>query len=73
VDPDLPARNVAVCDLLEHTLGSSPWRTLLVGRVAYFVGYIYGPEKRFPGFFIQSLAASVLLLGALGRIGYLAL
>ena len=57
---------------------SIPWAAALgalwlVGRVAYFVGYIYGPEKRSPGFFIQSLAAFVPLLGALGRIGYLAL
>jgi hypothetical protein len=37
----------------------------------YFYGYIADPKKRFPGFFIQSLAAFVLLLGALGRIIFL--
>jgi glutathione S-transferase len=45
----------------------------LVGRVVYFIGYLSGPDKRFPGFFIQSFAAFALLLGALGRIIYLAL
>lgn len=44
----------------------------LLGRIIYFVGYISDPAKRFPGFFIQSAAAFVLLLGALGRIIYLA-
>lgn len=44
----------------------------IVGRLIYFYGYIAGPNKRFPGFFIQSLAAFALLLGALGRIVYLA-
>ncbi|TPM37209.1 MAPEG family protein [Mesorhizobium sp. B2-3-4] len=43
----------------------------LIGRIAYFVGYLRAPLKRYPGFFIQSLAAFVLLLGALGRIVYL--
>ncbi|MHA6641386.1 MAPEG family protein [Mesorhizobium sp. A623] len=45
----------------------------LIGRVAYFVGYISEPKKRYPGFFIQAIATFVLLLGALGRIVYLAL
>lgn len=44
----------------------------LIGRIIYFIGYLSAPEKRFPGFFIQSFAASVLLLGALGRVVYLA-
>lgn len=44
----------------------------IVGRLIYFYGYIADPKKRFPGFFIQSLAAFVLLLGALGRIIFLA-
>jgi uncharacterized membrane protein YecN with MAPEG domain len=43
----------------------------LVGRIAYFVGYLSAPEKRFPGFFIQSIAAFALLLGALARVLYL--
>ncbi|TPL01439.1 MAPEG family protein [Mesorhizobium sp. B2-4-14] len=43
----------------------------LIGRIAYFVGYLSAPLKRYPGFFIQSLTAFVLLLGALGRIIYL--
>jgi glutathione S-transferase len=44
----------------------------IVGRVIYFLGYISAPKKRLPGFFIQAGAVSVLLLGALGRIVYLA-
>jgi glutathione S-transferase len=42
----------------------------LVGRGIYFLGYIKSPEKRFPGFFIQSIAAFILLLGALGKLLY---
>ena len=45
----------------------------IVGRIMYFVGYVAEAKKRFPGFFVQSLAAFALLLGALGRIVYLAL
>jgi uncharacterized membrane protein YecN with MAPEG domain len=44
----------------------------IIGRIIYFRGYIAEPNKRFPGFFIQSTAAFILLLGALGRIAYLA-
>jgi uncharacterized membrane protein YecN with MAPEG domain len=44
----------------------------IVGRIVYFVGYVVEPPKRFPGFFIQSLAVFALLLGGLGRIVYLA-
>jgi uncharacterized membrane protein YecN with MAPEG domain len=44
----------------------------LIGRVAYFVGYISEPKRRYPGFFIQAVATFVLLFGALGRIVYLA-
>ncbi len=43
----------------------------VVGRIVYFVGYVSEARKRFPGFFIQSLAAALLLLGAFGRIAYL--
>jgi uncharacterized membrane protein YecN with MAPEG domain len=44
----------------------------IAGRLIYFYGYIANPKKRFPGFFIQSLAAFALLFGALGRIIFLA-
>ncbi|TKT80305.1 MAPEG family protein [Aquamicrobium sp. LC103] len=44
----------------------------LIGRAAYFVGYLSDPMRRYPGFLIQTIAALVLLLGALGRIIYLA-
>jgi uncharacterized membrane protein YecN with MAPEG domain len=43
----------------------------IVGRILYFVGYRKEALRRFPGFFIQSTAAFVLLLGAVGRIVYL--
>ena len=45
--------------------------TWIAGRIIYFVGYVASPNRRFPGFFIQSLAVFALLLGALGRIVYL--
>jgi uncharacterized membrane protein YecN with MAPEG domain len=55
---------------------SAPWAAAfgllwLVGRIAYFVGYLSAPLRRYPGFFIQSTAAFILLFGALGRILYL--
>ena len=43
----------------------------LIGRIAYFIGYLSAPLKRYPGFFIQAVAAFALLFGALGRIVYL--
>lgn len=43
----------------------------LVGRIAYFLGYLSAPMRRYPGFFIQAFAAFALLLGALSRIVYL--
>ncbi len=44
----------------------------IVGRVIYFLGYTAAAEKPRPGFFIQGVAAFILLLGALGRLIYLA-
>ena len=43
----------------------------IAGRIVYFAGYLSDPEKRYPGFFIQSFAVTALVLGALGRIVYL--
>ncbi|KRB23432.1 hypothetical protein ASE05_12525 [Mesorhizobium sp. Root172] len=43
----------------------------MAGRIVYFVGYRTAPLKRYPGFFIQAVAAFALLFGALGRILYL--
>jgi glutathione S-transferase len=45
----------------------------IIGRISYFVGYRSDAKNRFPGFFIQSLAHFWLMLGALGRIIYLAI
>lgn len=56
---------------------SAPWAAalgllwIIIGRIAYFIGYLSAPLKRYPGFFIQAVAAFALLLGALGRILYL--
>lgn len=55
---------------------SAPWAAALgllwiAGRIAYFIGYLSAPLKRYPGFFIQALAAFALLFGALGRIIFL--
>ena len=45
----------------------------IVGRVVYFVGYRADAGKRGTGFYIQMLAAAVLLFGALGRAIYVLL
>jgi glutathione S-transferase len=37
----------------------------LAGRIVYYVGYTRAVEKRVPGFFIQSTACLLLLLGAI--------
>lgn len=39
----------------------------IIGRVLYARGYIKDPGKRELGFLIQTLAAAVLLFGALGK------
>ncbi|MBS0549602.1 MAG: MAPEG family protein [Proteobacteria bacterium] len=36
----------------------------IVGRVLYYVGYSAAVEKRLPGFFIQTIAVFLLLIGA---------
>ena len=40
----------------------------IAGRIVYLVGYAQAAAKRGPGFGIQTLAAGVLLLGALAAI-----
>jgi uncharacterized membrane protein YecN with MAPEG domain len=42
-----------------------------LGRIVYFLGYVRSVAGRAPGFLIQTLAASMLLLGAAGRIIWL--
>ena len=44
----------------------------IIGRIVYFTGYVSEARRRFPGFFIQSCAGALLLIGAAGRIAYLA-
>jgi glutathione S-transferase len=43
----------------------------IVGRIIYFAGYSVAAEKRLLGFGIQALAATALVLGALGRVIFL--
>jgi glutathione S-transferase len=55
---------------------NSRWAAILgvlwiIGRIVYFLGYVAAPTKRFPGFFIQSVAVFALSLGVMGRIVYL--
>jgi len=40
----------------------------IVGRILYALGYVADPGKRETGFLIQTLAAAILLFGALGRM-----
>ncbi|MDP1630047.1 MAG: MAPEG family protein [Caulobacter sp.] len=42
----------------------------IIGRILYALGYVADPKKREMGFMIQFLAASVLLLGALGKASF---
>lgn len=39
----------------------------IIGRILYARGYVKDPGKRELGFLVQTLAASVLLFGALGK------
>lgn len=40
----------------------------IVGRVVYFIGYTRAVKGRIPGFFIQSMACVLLLIGAIAGI-----
>jgi glutathione S-transferase len=40
----------------------------IVGRILYFYGYSQAVEKRLPGFFIQSIACLLLMIGAIAGI-----
>ena len=40
----------------------------VVGRLMYFFGYSNAVEKRIPGFFVQSIAWVVLMIGAIAGI-----
>ena len=40
----------------------------ILARIAYFIGYLAAPQRRYPGFLVQVLVTSILLFGALGRI-----
>jgi glutathione S-transferase len=53
---------------ISDTIAAALGLVWIVGRILYMVGYNRAVEKRRPGFGIQALACSVLLLGALGAI-----
>jgi glutathione S-transferase len=38
------------------------------GRIVYFVGYSQAVQKRLPGFFIQSIACLLLMIGAIAGV-----
>jgi glutathione S-transferase len=40
----------------------------IAGRILFMIGYAKAADKRGPGFAIQALACSILLLGSLGAI-----
>jgi glutathione S-transferase len=40
----------------------------IAGRIVYFIGYSRAVEKRLPGFFIQSTACLLLIMGAAAGI-----
>lgn len=40
----------------------------VVGRIVYFFGYSKAVERRIPGFFIQSIAWLLLMIGAIAGI-----
>lgn len=42
----------------------------ILGRLLYAVGYMEEPKRRSAGFLIQMAATTILLLGALGRVGW---
>ena len=71
VDAHRAAVHVSPSDLWSPAIAALLGLLWIFGRVIYFIGYVSEAKKRFPGFFIQSTAAFVMLFGALGRITYL--
>jgi glutathione S-transferase len=62
--PSLWLFAIYVSDAIAAAMGAV-W---IVGRFVYMVGYAKSVPQRGPGFAIQLLAASALLLGALGAV-----
>ena len=62
--PSLWLFAIYVSDSIAAAIGAV-W---IVGRFVYMVGYAKSVPQRGPGFAIQLLAASALLLGALGAV-----
>jgi glutathione S-transferase len=53
---------------LSNTAAAALGLVWIGGRVLYFVGYSKTVEKRLPGFFVQSTACLLLLIGAIAGI-----
>jgi glutathione S-transferase len=53
---------------LSDVMGAAVGIVWIAGRAWYFAGYSKAVEKRLPGFFIQSAACLVLLIGAAAGI-----
>jgi len=62
--PSLWLFAIYISDAIAASIGAV-W---IVGRILYMIGYSKSVPQRGPGFAIQLLAASALLLGALGAI-----
>ena len=62
--PSLWLFAIYISDAIAAAIGAL-W---IVGRFVYMVGYAKSVPQRGPGFAIQLLAASALLLGALGAV-----
>ena len=55
---------IYVSDVIAASIGAV-W---IIGRIVYMIGYTRSVPGRSPGFAIQALATTALLLGALGTI-----
>jgi glutathione S-transferase len=55
---------IYISDAIAASIGAV-W---IIGRIVYMIGYTRSVPGRSPGFAIQALATTVLLLGALGTI-----
>jgi glutathione S-transferase len=53
---------------INDTIAAAIGLVWIVGRILYIIGYSQAANKRSSGFAVQSLAAAVLWVGALGAI-----
>jgi glutathione S-transferase len=58
-----------LCAIYLSDVGAAvPGLIWVAGRVLYFVGYRSAVKKRLPGFFVQSSACMLLLIGAIAGL-----